>query len=111
MFKFSNIAPYLPSTGVRLMNPMTAILIMLSLSVAAGDDARDKPATPEEQYKALVKDFYQAANLSFNATTDEERTKQVARAIKLAPRLLELAEKHPREAFVMEALIQVVSQE
>jgi hypothetical protein len=51
------------------MNPVTAILIMLSLSVAAGDDARDKPATPEEQYKALVKDFYQAANLSFNATT------------------------------------------
>src|SRR5947207_13424161 len=27
------------------MNPMTAILIVLSLSVAAGDDARDKPAT------------------------------------------------------------------
>ena len=50
------------------MNPMTAILIVFSLSGAAGD-ARDKPATPEEQYKALVKDFYQAANLSFNATT------------------------------------------
>jgi len=93
------------------MNSMTAILIVLSLSVAAGDDARDKPATPEEQYKALVKEFYQAANLSFNATTDEERAKQVARAITLAPRLLELAEKHRHEAFVMDALIQVVSQE
>ena len=78
------------------MNPMTAILIVLSLSVAAGDKVRDKPA-PEEQYKALVKDFNQAANLTFNATTDEERTKQVARAIKLAPRLLELVEKHPKD--------------
>jgi hypothetical protein len=90
---------------------MTAILIMLSLPVAAGDNARDKPATPEEQYKALVKDFYQAANLVFKATTDDERTKQVTRAITLAPRLLELAEKYPHEAFVIDALIQVVNQE
>lgn len=93
------------------MNPMTAILIVFSLSVAAGDDTKDKPVTPEEQYKALVKDFYQAANLSFNATTDEERTKQVARAIKLAPRLLELVEKHPNEPFTLEALVQVANQE
>ncbi len=93
------------------MNPMTAILIGLSLSVATGDDARDKPATPEDQYKALVKEFYQIANLSFNATTDEERAKHVARAITLAPRLLELVEKHPNEPFVLEALVQVVNQE
>src|SRR3977135_242961 len=93
------------------MNAMSAILIVFSLSVAAGDDASDKPATPEEQYKALVKDFYQAANLSFNATTDEERSKPVARAIKLAPRLLELVEKHPHDAFALDALIQVVNQE
>ena len=90
---------------------MTGILMMLSLSMAAGDDAKDKAATPEEQYKAIVKDFYQAANLSFNATTDAERAKQVARAIPLAPRLLELAEKHPNEAFVIDALVQVVNQE
>ena len=93
------------------MNPMTGILMMLSLSIAAGDDAKDKAATPKEQYKALVKEFYQAANLSFNATTDAERAKQVARAIPLAPRLLELAEKHPNEAFVIDALVQVVNQE
>ena len=90
---------------------MTGILMMLSLSLAAGDDAKAKAATPEEQYKALVKEFYQAANLSFNATTDAERAKQVARAIPLAPRLLELAEKHPNEAFVIDALVQVVNQE
>jgi len=93
------------------MNPMTATLIVLSLSVVAGDEVKNKPTTPADQYMALVKDFYQAANLSFNATTDEERTKQVARAIKLAPRLLELAEKYRHEAFVMDALIQVVNQE
>ena len=93
------------------MHPIMAILIMLSLSVAAGDDATDKSATPEEQYKALVKDFYQAANLFFNSTTDEERSKHVARAIKLAPRLLELVEKHPSESFALEALVQVVNQE
>src|SRR5262245_29165392 len=97
--------------GVRRMNPMTAILIVLNLSIAAGDDARDKPTTPEEQYKALVKDFYQAASLTFKFEADEERAKVVARAIPLAPRLLELVEKHPREAFVVDALIQVLNQE
>src|SRR5262245_1486587 len=91
------------------MHPMTAIL--LSLSVTAGDNARDKPAAPAEQYKALVKDFYQAANLWFKATTDEERTKQAARAVELAPRLLELVEKHPNDDFAVDALIQVLNQE
>jgi hypothetical protein len=90
---------------------MTGILIILSLSMAASGDAKDKAATPEEQYRALVKEFYQAANLSFTATTDDERAKQVGRAIPLAPRLLELAEKHPNEAFVIDALVQVVNQE
>ncbi|MCI0376476.1 MAG: peroxiredoxin family protein [Gemmataceae bacterium] len=90
---------------------MTAILIVLSLSVAAADEVKDKPITPAEQYIALVKDFNQAASLFFNAATDEERTKQVARAIKLAPRLLELVEKNPHDAFVIDALIQVVNQE
>jgi AhpC/TSA family protein len=93
------------------MSPMTGILVTLSLSLATGDDPKDRPATPEEQYKALVKEFSQAANLSFNATTDAERAKVVARAIKLGPRLLELIEKHPREAFAMEALVQVINQE
>src|SRR5262245_37861413 len=93
------------------MNAMTAILIVLSLSVTAGDDATEKPATPEEQYKALVKEFQQAANLSFNAATDEERATAVARGVTLAPRLLELVEKNPHEAFVMDALVQVVNQE
>jgi hypothetical protein len=87
------------------------MLILLSLSLAAGNDAKDRRASPEAQYKALVKEFYQAANLSFNAKTDVERAKAVARAIPLAPRLLELAEKHPHEAFVMDALVQVINQE
>ena len=90
---------------------MTVILMMLSLSLAAGDDAKDQAPTPEEQYKALVKEFSLAANLSFRATTDEERAEPVAHAITLAPRLLDLAEKHPNEAFVIDALVQVVNQE
>lgn len=90
---------------------MTGILMLLSLSLAAGDAAKDKAATPEEQYKALVKEFSQAANQSFNAETDAERAQQIARALPLAPRLLELAEKHPNEAFVIDALVQVLNQE
>lgn len=93
------------------MNAISAILIVLNLSVAAGSDAKNIPATPEAQYQALVKDFYQVANQSFNSTTDEERAKHVARGIQLAPRLLELVEKNPNEPFAQEALVQVVNQE
>jgi len=93
------------------MHAMTAMMALLSLSIAAGDDAKGKPNTLAEQYQTLAKDFSQLANLSFNAMTDEERAKYVARAVKLAPQMLELAEKHPTEGFVVDALIQVVNQE
>src|SRR5262245_6389196 len=94
------------------MHRISAILVlMLGLSVAALDEGKDKSASPAEQYKALVKEFYEAANAHFKATTDKERNKAVARVDKLSPRLLELAEKNPDDPIAIDALVQVVNDE
>lgn len=86
--------------------------LLLCLSVAAGDERRDKPATPSEQVKALGKEFYEQAHVfSFKAKNDEERTKAVERVDNLRLRCLELAEKNPKDAIAIDALTQVVTAE
>ena len=63
-----------------------------------------------EQYEALVKEFNAAAHGLWKAATDEERATAAARGYEVTPRLLALAEKYPREPFVLDALVQVVVQ-
>ena len=87
------------------------LILVLGLSVAAEDRGRDKPATPTEQYQALLKEFYEATRIHFTATTDEERNKAVTRVDKLTPRFWELAEKNPNDPIALDALVQVVAQE
>jgi hypothetical protein len=89
-----------------------ALVITLTLAAAAQAKGQDKPATPAEQYHALVKEFQDATQGHFTpTTTDEERKEIVARADKATVKLLELAEKHPQEPFALEALTQVITQE
>jgi len=85
------------------------LLLLLGMSVAAGDKGGDKPATPAEQYQALAKEFQEAVNAFYlKATVDEERVEPRARIVKLSPRLLELAEKNPKDPIALDALVQVV---
>src|SRR5262245_20981336 len=80
-------------------------VLLLALSVAA---AGDKPATPAQQYKALLNE-YEVASRDFRAAkTDEERKAAVERLDKYPPRFLELAEKNPKDAIVLEAVTQAV---
>jgi hypothetical protein len=95
----------------RMVGPILVLLLGLS-GPAAGDERRDKPATPEEQYRALAREFHEVANaFSFKATTDEERIEPLARMVQLSPRCLELAENHPKDPIAVDALVQVVVQE
>ena len=88
------------------------LVITLTLAAAAQVEGQDKPATPAEQYQALVKEFQDATQAHFKpTTTDDERKAIVARADKATVKLLELVEKHPQEPFALEALTQVVTQE
>jgi len=84
------------------------LLVVLSLSTAA---LPDDPAAPEEQYKANLKEFGEAANANWKATNDEQRKQAAARIEPLPLKLLELAEKNPHEPWTLEALTHVITQE
>jgi hypothetical protein len=88
---------------------MGGILILaLSLSTAA---PQDETVAPAEQYKAILKEFGEAANSNWKAETDEDRKQAAARVEPLPLMLLELAEKNPDEPWTLEALTQVITLE
>jgi outer membrane protein assembly factor BamB len=84
-------------------------LICASLA-AAGVEGQGKPATPAEQYQAILKDYQKAA--SGGDGTDEGRRKLIARLDKLRPalaqRFLDLAAQHPTDPVAVDALTQAV---
>ena len=84
------------------------LVLVLSLSMAA---AQEKPVAPAEQYRALLKEFGEAANANWKAATDEEKKQAAARVEPLPLKLLELAEKNPKEPWTLDALTQVITQE
>jgi hypothetical protein len=86
------------------------LIVVLGLSVAlAEDEPQQKPATPAEQYQALLKERQNGPEEWSKAKTDEERKKVQARLAKLPLRFLELAEANPKDPVALEALIQTVS--
>src|SRR5262245_58643490 len=88
-----------------------SLILVLCLGRAMAGDEGEKPATPAKQYQALVQEFFDATHVRLNATTDEERQKATATVDPLPLRLLELAQKHPRDPIALDALVQVVKQE
>jgi hypothetical protein len=89
------------------------LIVVLALAVAVdADEPRDQPATPAEQYGALLKEYRAAADAfakaSAAAKTDEERKKLVRPWDPFAPRFLELAEKNPKDPIAVDALVWVV---
>jgi hypothetical protein len=81
------------------------------LVAAPQAEGKDKPATPAKQFKALQKEFSDAAYSFWQLTTDEERTQLVARVDKIPEKLLELGQNNPKDPVALEALIQVVTME
>src|SRR5262245_2112990 len=84
------------------------LALVLGLSMAA---AQDKPVAPAEQYRAILKEAAEAGHANWKATTDEERKQAAARVEPLPLKLLELAEKNPRQAWALDALTHVITQE
>jgi hypothetical protein len=95
------------------------VLVLLLALPALGDEdkPKDKPATPAEQYKALVKE-HQDAMKAFqkaysDAKTNEDRQKVFAdkypQPDRLAPKFLDLAEKNPKDAVAVDALVWIVT--
>ncbi len=90
--------------------PLLALLLSTA-SLTGKNEGQDKPATPAARYQALIKEFYDAAQTHWKATTDEERTKAVARINTLSLHSLELAEKNRKDPIALDALVLVVTQE
>jgi hypothetical protein len=76
----------------------------------AAQDQRQS-ITPAEQYKALLKESQSRAAGYFQTTNDTERRAIVAQVDTDTLKMLELAEKNPREQFTLDALTHVVTQE
>ncbi len=97
------------------------LVLVLGMSVgAAEDEGQDKqPATPEQQYEALLKQYNEAfqeyAKAFRAAETPQDRQKVVQekypRPDKYASKVLELAEKNPKAPFAEDALIWIVTNE
>src|SRR5215471_15707679 len=84
------------------------LVLVLGLSMAA---TQDQLVAPAEQYKAILKEFGEAAQANWKATTNAERKQAAARIEPLPLKLLELAEKNPNEPWTLDALTHVITQE
>src|SRR2546423_12916373 len=97
------------------------LVLMLGMAVVAAEDGgQDKqPATPEQQYEALLKEYNDAfqeyAKAFREAKTPQDRQKVVQekypRPDKYASKVLELAQKNPKAPFAEDALIWIVTKE
>ena len=104
-------------------NVGTLLALGMGLPLAAAP-ARTTPATPAEQYRAILKEtqaLYDTAQKRFAASapkggtpSDEQRTAFVGRAYGIkyeqAPKLVALAEKYPHDPIALDALTQAVWQ-
>jgi AhpC/TSA family len=88
-----------------------SLALLLGLAAAAAQsDGPKKPATPAEQYRAILKEYQVAA--SGGDGTDEGRKKVIAQVDKLrdgiAQKFLDLAKKNPADPIAVDALTQAI---
>src|SRR5262245_39049294 len=91
------------------MNHIVGATLVLVLGLPAAAEDRGKPATPAEQYRALLEEYQAMPEDLSKARTAEQRKKVVTRLQTLPRRFLELAEKHPQDPVALDALIQTVA--
>jgi hypothetical protein len=96
------------------------VLLLAIPALWAEDKPREKekdaPASPAEQYRALLQEYHKASNAYFAALqaakTPQERSKLNSEKnprVTLAPKFLALAEKYPKDPVAVDALVWVVS--
>ena len=95
--------------------PGAVLLLLLAWPVAGADDKPKEPATPATEFAALSKEHREAQQeliKSVNAAKDKERQKLFnegsPRLAKVLDKLVELAEKHPKDPVAVEALVVVL---
>ncbi len=102
---------------MRYLLATIMVALLATPLLRAQDDKKDKPKTAQEQFEALMMELQTAredANKSFRAAkTEAEREKIQPEFMKklqaMTPRMLELAEKNPKDEVASEALMFVLS--
>ena len=102
---------------MRYVLASLVVALLLTPFVRADDDKKDKPKTPQEQFDALIAELEVAraeAGKAFRAAKTEKEKEAVKPAFMkkvqaMAPRMLELAEKNPKDQVAGEALLFVLS--
>ncbi len=95
---------------MRRLSEFLIVLVGLTLAAAADEPPAASPAAAK-QYSDIAKEFNSQGYALRQAKTDEEREQAVARVEKLTQRLMELAEKNPKDPLAMDALVQAVIHE
>jgi AhpC/TSA family len=90
------------------------LLLLLALpAFRAADDPKDKPATPADQFQALVKEYSEAQQEFFKAyreASDEDKAKMRKEKFPdFGPKFLDLAEKNANDAVALDALVWVAT--
>ena len=85
-----------------------SLLLISSLMIAADGKTQQKPATPAQQYQALLKDYQRGPGGVVKS--DEDRIKYIGRVYKyrcrLAQKFLDLARDNPSDPIALDALMQ-----
>lgn len=100
----------------RIVGSLLVLLLALPL-LGSQDKTRDKPMTPEEQYKALLQEWIDAGKAFEDAYQKAETQEEKAQVLKekrpdpgkLTPKFLALAEKNPKDPVAVDALVWVVT--
>ncbi len=85
-----------------------AILVFAPFLSIVASEGQNKPATPAERYRALLKEYSAASGDFRKATTDLDRKAAVERLDKFSQRFLELADKNSKDPIALQALRQAV---
>jgi hypothetical protein len=84
------------------------LVLVLGLPVAAAEEGKDTPGKPGEQFQALRKEYHRARADLAKAKTDGERKKLIERRNQVAPKILALAQRYPKEPLAVDALFDMV---
>lgn len=85
------------------------LVLLVSLAATPDGDGQDRPATPAEQYRSLLREQERLPGELAKAETAERREQLRERQRSLPLRFLDLAERHPNDPVAVEARARVVA--
>lgn len=100
-----------------LLAPLMIVLLLTPFVRAQNDQKKDKPKSAQEQFDALIAELEKARAeagkeiraAKANADKEKIQAEFMKKLQAMTPRMLELAEKNPKEAVSGEALLFVIS--